>query len=68
MWVLEHLCPACSHEEDWDLNAAKNILSCGKAKIRVGCSESTPVETAFPTDTSLEVDAKRVIEAGSPEA
>jgi len=68
VWVREHSCPACGHEEDRDLNAAKNILSRGKAKVGVGCSESTPVETALPTSTSLEVDAKRVIEAGSPEA
>jgi len=68
VWVREHSCPACGHEEDRDLNAAKNILSRGKAKVGVGCSGSTPVEAALPTSTSLEVDAKRVVEAGSPEA
>jgi putative transposase len=26
IWVREHSCPACGHEEDRDLNAAKNIL------------------------------------------
>ena len=29
IWVPEHSCPACSHTEDRDLNAAKNILNRG---------------------------------------
>ncbi len=67
IWVREHSCPACSHTDDRDLNAAKNILSRGLTEIGAGRSESTPVQTAFPTFTSSKVDAKRVVEAGSPE-
>jgi len=68
VWVREHSCPACGHEEDRDLNAAKNILSRGRQKVGAGRSESTPVQTALPVSTPVEVDAKRVVEAGSPEA
>ncbi len=68
IWVREHSCPACGHTEDRDLNAAKNILNLGLRKIGAGRSESTPVQTALPTSTPLRVDAKRVVEAGSPEA
>jgi putative transposase len=67
LWIREHSCPACGHTEDRDLNAAKNILSRGRSQIGAGRSESTPVQTALPTGT-LSVPAKRVVEAGSPEA
>jgi len=68
IWAREHSCPACGHTEDRDLNAAKNILSRGIKQIGLGQSESTPVQTALPTFTrhSASVDAKRVVEAGSP--
>ena len=67
VWVREHSCPACGHEEDRDLNAAKNILSRGRQNLDVGAgrSESTPVQTALPVFTPVAVDAKRVVEAGS---
>jgi len=69
LWIREHSCPACGHTENRDLNAAKNILSRGRSQIvGAGRSESTPVQTALPTFTPLRVDAKRVVEAGSPEA
>jgi putative transposase len=68
VWVRKHSCPTCGHEEDRDLNAAKNILSRGRKRLGAGRSESTPVQTAFPTFTPSRVDAKRVVEAGSPEA
>jgi putative transposase len=68
VWIREHSCPACGHEEDRDLNAAKNILSRGRENVGAGCSESTPVQTALPVFTPIAVDAKRVVEAGSPEA
>jgi putative transposase len=64
LWVREHSCPACGFEADRDANAAWNILSRGLEDIGVVHSESTPVETALPTDTV--VSAKRVIETGSP--
>jgi putative transposase len=70
IWIHEHSCPACGHTEDCDLNAAKNILSRGIDQLNVGqgLSESTPVQTALPTFTrhSASVDAKCVVEAGSP--
>ena len=72
IWVREHSCPACGHEEDRDLNAAKNILDRGLAEILsqigAGRSESTPVQTALPVFASVRADAKRVVETGSPEA
>ena len=68
LWVREHSCPACGHTEDRDLNAAKNILSRGMKQIGAGRSESTPVQTVLPTFTSFQVDAKHVVEAGSPAA
>ena len=66
--ALENSCPACGHTEDRDLNAAKNILSRGMTQIGAGRSESTPVQTVLPTFTSVQVDAKHVVEAGSPAA
>ena len=68
IWVREHSCPACGHEEDRDLNAAKNILSRGRTQSGAGRSELPPVQTALPVFTPSRVDAKRVVEAGSPEA
>jgi putative transposase len=70
LWVREHSCPACGHTEDRDLNAAKNILNRGLQQLGAGRSESTPVQTALSTFTPQReaVDAKRVVEAGSPEA
>jgi len=52
------------------LNAAKNILNRGLQKIGAGRSELTPMQTALPTSTPHReaVDAKRVVEVGSPEA
>ncbi len=70
IWVREHSCPACGHTDDRDLNAAKNILSRGLKQLGAGRSESTPVQTALPMFTPQRdrVDAKRVVEAGSPGA
>jgi len=64
LWVREHSCPACGFEADRDANAAWNILSRGLAEVGVVHSESMPVETGLPVDTS--VSAKRVVETGSP--
>ena len=64
LWVREHSCPSCGFTADRDWNAAWNILSRGIKQLGAGRSESTPVETALPVDTS--VSAKRVVEAGSP--
>jgi putative transposase len=64
LWVREHSCPACGFEADRDANAAWNILSRGMKRLGAGHSETTPVETALPVDTS--VSAKRVVETGSP--
>jgi transposase, IS605 OrfB family, central region len=70
LWVREHSCPACGHTEDRDLNAAKNILHRGLKILGAGRSESTPVQTALPPSNPHreDIDAKRVVEAGSPEA
>jgi putative transposase len=72
LWVREHSCPACGHTEDRDLNAAKNILDRGLKSLHVGParSESTPVQTVLPAFArhSGRVNAKHVIEAGSPAA
>ena len=70
IWVREHSCPACGHTDDRDLNAAKNILNRGLKQIGAGRSESTPMQTALPTFTPQReaVNAKRVVEVGSPEA
>ena len=65
LWVHEHSCPACGFKTDRDANAAWNILFRGLENVGVGHSDSTPVETALPTDTDS-VSAKRVLEAGSP--
>jgi putative transposase len=70
LWVREHSCPSCGHTEDRDLNAAKNILNRGLKQIGQGLSESTPMQTALPTFTPHReaVDAKSVVEVGSPGA
>ncbi|MCU4753370.1 transposase [Halobacteria archaeon AArc-curdl1] len=65
IWVREHSCPSCEFECDRDANAALNVLQRGFSKLGLGWPESTPVETALPTDTRV-VSAKRVIETGSP--
>lgn len=64
IWVREHSCPACGFESDRDANAAMNVLQRGFSELGLGWPESTPVETALPTDTTS-VSAKRVIETGS---
>ena len=64
IWVREHSCPSCGFECDRDANAAMNVLKRGFSELGLGWPESTPVETALPTDTTS-VSAKRVIEAGS---
>ncbi len=64
LWVREHSCPSCGFEADRDANAAWSILARGLDQIGMGCPESTPAETALPTDTI--VSAKRVVETGSP--
>lgn len=71
IWIREHSCPACGHEEDRDLNAAKNVLSRGLdqlCSIGLGLAESTPVETVLPTSTTVQANAQYVVEAGSPVA
>jgi len=67
IWVREHACPACGFECDRDANAALNVLQRGFDELGLGWPESTPVETALPTDTDdfQEVSAKRVVETGS---
>ncbi len=67
LWVREHSCPSCGFECDRDANAALNVLQRGFESLGLGWPESTPVETALPTDASefSEVSAKRVVETGS---
>jgi putative transposase len=65
IWVREHSCPSCGFECDRDANAAMNVLKRGFSALGMGWPEDTPVETAFPTDTTT-VSAKRVVETGSP--
>ena len=65
IWVREHSCPSCGFECDRDANAAMNVLQRGFAELGLGWPESTPVETALPTDTTR-VSAKCVVETGSP--
>jgi len=65
LWVREHSCPSCGFECDRDANASLNILQRGFAESGLGWPESTPVETALPTDTHS-VSAQRVVETGSP--
>jgi len=60
----EHSSPPYGFEADREINAAINILSRDLKQLKLGHSESTPVETALPVDTS--VSAKRVVETGSP--
>ncbi|QLG48531.1 RNA-guided endonuclease InsQ/TnpB family protein [Natrinema halophilum] len=64
IWVREHSCPACGFETDRDANAAMNVLQRGFSELGLGWPESTPVETALPTDTHS-VSAKRVVETGN---
>ena len=65
LWVREHSCPACGFTADRDWNASWVILRRGIKLLGAGRSESPPVETALPTETTS-VSAKRVIETGSP--
>ncbi len=67
IWVREHSCPSCGFETDRDANAAMNVLKRGFSELGLGWPESTPVETALPTDTPefQRVSAKRVVETGS---
>ncbi len=65
LWVREHSCPSCGFTADRDWNASVNILNKALSQVGVGYSESTPVETALPVDTTS-VSAKGVVEAGSP--
>ena len=62
--VREHSCPSCGFECDRDANASLNVLQRGFSELGLGWPESTPVETALPTDTTS-VSAKRVVETGS---
>jgi putative transposase len=66
VWVREHACPSCGFETGRDANAAMNVLQRGFSELGLEWPESTPVETALPTDTDdiHEVSAKRVIETG----
>jgi putative transposase len=64
IWVREHSCPACGFECDRDANASLNVLKRGFSELGRRWPESTPVETALPTDTHS-VSAKRVVETGS---
>jgi len=64
IWVREHSCPSCGFECDRDANAALNVLQRGFSALGLGWPESTPAETALPTDT-ITVSAKRVVETGS---
>jgi putative transposase len=64
IWVREHSCSACGFECDRDANASLNVLQRGFSELGLGWPESTPVETALPTDTHS-VSAKRVVESGS---
>ena len=59
VWVREHSCPSCGFETGRDANAAMNVLKRGFVEVGLGWPESTPVETALPTDTT-QVSAKRV--------
>ena len=67
IWVREHSCPSCGFETDRDANAAMNVLQRGFSELGLGWPDSTPVETALPTDTAdfHRVSAKRVVESGS---
>ena len=67
LWVREHSCPSCGFETGRDCNASLNALQRGFQELGMEWPESTPVETALPTDTDdfREVSAKRVIETGS---
>jgi putative transposase len=70
LWVREHSCPTCGFETDRDENAAYNTLQRGLQELGVGHAEVTPAETALPTSatggSSTVVDAKCVVETGSP--
>ncbi|THE63402.1 transposase [Salinadaptatus halalkaliphilus] len=70
LWVREHSCPTCGFETDRDENAAYNVLQRGLQELGLGHAEVTPAETALPTSatggSSTVVDAKCVVETGSP--
>ena len=70
LWVRDHSCPSCGFETDRDENAAYNVLQRGLSELGVGHAEVTPAETALPTSatggSSTVVDAKCVVETGSP--
>ena len=70
LWVREHSCPTCGFETDRDENAAYNVLKRGLSELGLGHAEVTPAETALPTSatggSSTVVDAKCVVETGSP--
>ncbi|MFB6164462.1 MAG: RNA-guided endonuclease InsQ/TnpB family protein [Haloarculaceae archaeon] len=70
LWVREHSCPTCGFETDRDENAAYNVLQRGIQELGLGDAEVTPAETALPTSAtggeSTVVDAKCVVETGSP--
>ena len=70
LWVRGHSCPTCGFETDRDENAVYNVLQRGLQELGLGHVDVTPAETALPTsttgDSSTVVDAKCVVETGSP--
>ncbi|HEV2461411.1 MAG TPA: zinc ribbon domain-containing protein [Ktedonobacterales bacterium] len=37
-----HICPSCGLVEDRDVNAARNILQAGMARVRAGAQPGAP--------------------------
>ncbi len=64
LWVRVHRCLKCGLELDRDLNAARNILQDGLAKVGWEPAEFMPVEVG-PL-SQLRAGTSSVIEAGSP--